>query len=101
MLKLILSHIRPLSLFTVKVYRGFCIFIYGKKYFDIVSLDLTNFFYFFLPKYKNLFFKKNYSHESVKMRGVINVVFSRLMCDVRKAEFTHAVHLTGDLTSSK
>ena len=24
------------------------------------------------------------------MYGVINVVFSRLMCDVRKAEFTHA-----------
>ena len=35
------------------------------------------------------------------MCGVINVVFSRLMCDVRKAEFTNAVHLTGDLTSSK
>ena len=35
------------------------------------------------------------------MHGVINVVFSRLTCDVRKAEFTHAVHLTGDLTSSK
>ena len=35
------------------------------------------------------------------MHGVINVVFSRLMCDVRNAEFTHAVHLTGNLTSSK
>ena len=31
------------------------------------------------------------------MRGVINVVFSRLMCDVRKTEFTHAVNLTGDI----
>ena len=28
------------------------------------------------------------------MHGVINVVFSKLMCDVSKAEFTHAVHLT-------
>ena len=28
------------------------------------------------------------------MNGVINVVFSKLMCDVSKAEFTHAVHLT-------
>ena len=37
---------------------------------------------------------KNYSHEGVKINGVINVVFSRLMCDVRNAEFTHAVHLT-------
>ena len=37
---------------------------------------------------------KNYSHEGVKMHGVINVVFSRLMSDVRNAEFTHAVHLT-------
>ena len=37
---------------------------------------------------------KNYSHEGVKRHGVINVVFSRLMWDVRNAEFTHAEHLT-------
>ena len=34
------------------------------------------------------------------MHGVINIVFSRLMCDIHKAEFTHAVHLTSSKYSS-
>ena len=71
----------------------------GKNNLILCQKSEQTFSTFSRPIIKNDFVK-NYSHEGVKMHGVISVVFSRLMCDVRNAEFTHAVRLR-HLTSSK
>ena len=75
----------------------------GKNNLILCQKSEQTFSTFSRPITKNDFVKTLFtsnSHEGVKMHGVISVVFSRLMCDVRKAEFTHAMHLR-HLTSSK